>query len=125
MHLSFTRKKYLNNKNLFYLMSSLDNLKKNIERVQTLINSMKDKNAFEKEMEVMTKEPEFYEKHPFLIKRMCRGEDMEMINVMLKSIEKVDKGESSFKQTETELGEELAQKFLYPKIKDLNLSKKD
>lgn len=106
-------------------MSSVDNLKKNISSVQKIMDSLKNKTPLEKEMEVMTKKPEFYDKHPFLIKRMSRGEDMEMINVMLQSIEKVNKGESSFTQTETELGEELAKKFLYPKLKELDTNKKD
>ena len=64
--------------------------------------------------------PEFYESCPYLVKRLCRGQDMAMLDKMLKSLEKVEKGDATLAGTEAVLGEELAEQYLYPK-----LSKKD
>ena len=101
-------------------MSNLNDTKENIKKVGEIIEKHKDKTDLEKEIEVLTEMPEFYESCPYLVKRLCRGQDMVMLEKMLKSLEKVEKGEATLAGTEMKLGEELAEQYLYPK-----LSKKD
>ena len=98
-------------------MSNLNDTKENIQKVKSIIEKHKDKSDLEKEIEVLTEMPEFYESSPYLVKRLCRGEDMVMLDKMLKSLEKVEKGEATLAGTEAVLGEELAQQYLYPSLK--------
>ena len=98
-------------------MSNLNDTKENIEKVREIIEKNKDKTDLEKEIEVLTEMPEFYESCPYLVKRLCQGKDMAMLDKMLKSLEKVEKGEATLAGTEAVLGEELAEQYLYPSIK--------
>ena len=98
-------------------MSNLNDTKENITKVREIIEKNKDKTDLEKEIEVLTEMPEFYESCPYLVKRLCQGKDMAMLDKMLKSLEKVEKGEATLAGTEAVLGEELAEQYLYPSIK--------
>ena len=71
---------------------------------------------FEIELEVMTKYPEFYEGHPFLVKKLCKRDDISMLFKMLDNLDKVDNGTKSLATVELTLGEELADKYLYPVV---------
>ena len=97
-------------------MSNLNDTKENIKKVCEIIEKHKEKADLEKEIEVLTAMPEFYEACPYLVKRLCRGQDMAMLDKMLKSLEKVEKGEATLAGTEAVLGEELAEQYLYPNL---------
>ena len=61
---------------------------------------------------------DFYESFPHLIKRLCRedNQDNTFLYKMLDSLEQVNAGEKSMANVELSLGNELANKFLYPAL---------
>jgi hypothetical protein len=98
----------------------------NIDNVKNMINIINDnikefeenniKDEFDMELKIMEIYPEFYQDYPFIVKKLCKKEDISMIYYMLDKLEKVENQEINFKETEKSLGNELAQKYLYPKI---------
>lgn len=60
----------------------------------------------------------FWEKYPTLFKLIYKGEDTSRLAEMLCMIDKLKSKEVSVEQGEKELGESLAQKYLYPKFKN-------
>jgi hypothetical protein len=72
--------------------------------------------AFDFELDIMTTFPEFYDSYPFLVKKLCKRDDVSMLYKMLDNLDMVEKGTKSLANVELNLGEELAQKFLYPAI---------
>lgn len=74
--------------------------------------------SFELELYFIDNMVEYYESYPHLIKRLCREEnqDNSFLYKMLDNLEQVNKGEKSMASVELSLGNELANKFLYPII---------
>ena len=74
--------------------------------------------SFELELYFIDNMVEYYESYPHLIKRLCREEnqDNSFLYKMLDNLEQVNKGEKSMSSVELSLGNELADKFLYPVI---------
>lgn len=64
--------------------------------------------------------PKFSEKYYSLLKLIVKGEDISYLFKMLEMIESVQKNEKNIDEVEKNLGEELAEKYLYP-----SLSKKE
>ena len=62
----------------------------------------------------------FYEKYPYLVKKLIKGDSLDFLDVMLNNLEKVENGEQTLASTELKLGEDLAQKYLYPKVNKQN-----
>lgn len=94
-------------------------IKENIKLVSDKISQMESNgktDAFDFEMEIMESCPEFYQSHPFLVKKLCKRDDLSMLNKMLNQLEKVELGNTSLAGVELNLGEELANKYLYPVI---------
>ena len=99
-----------------------------IENIANLINTINGyikelnqqniKDEFEIELKIMENYPESYQNYPFLIKKLCKKDDISMVYHMLNNLKKVESGESSFEKIEHTLGEELAHKYLYPKLKN-------
>ncbi len=73
--------------------------------------------SFDFEMEIMTEYPEFYQAHPFLVKKLCKRDDITMLYKMLDSLEAVQAGQQSLASVELNLGTQLANKFVYPNLK--------
>jgi len=65
---------------------------------------------------------DIYDDYPFIVKRLCREEnqDNSMLFKMLDMLDDVNKGNKSLSNVETTLGNELAEKFLYPVLKKDN-----
>ena len=61
---------------------------------------------------------DFYERYPYFIKKLIKGGSLEFLDVMLQNLEKIENSEQTKASVEFKLGEELAQKFLYPKINE-------
>lgn len=97
----------------------LTELKQKIKDAEVKINQLKSENKDEVEIEFyfLENEEEFYAEYPYLIKKLIKGGDLDFLNKMIKSLEKVENGEQSLASTELKLGEELAEKYLYPNIK--------
>jgi hypothetical protein len=94
-------------------------VREHVKLVNDYINMLElngKSDVFEIELEVMTKFPEFYEGHPFLVKKLCKRDDLSMLFKMLDNLDKVDKGTKSLASVELNLGEELADKYLYPVV---------
>jgi hypothetical protein len=103
------------------LKSSFDvpMIKKYIELVQMEIIKQKElgKNTpFDLELCMMETFPEFYQSNPFLVKRLCKQEDLTVLYKMLDNLEQVENGDKSLASVEMNLGMELANQFLYPHI---------
>jgi len=102
-------------------MSALDSkeMREKISYIQTKILelSAQNKNNTDIEMFFMENDSEFYEKYPYLIKKLVKGGSLEFLEIMLENIEKIENGEQTQAATELKLGEDLANQFLYPVIK--------
>jgi len=95
-------------------------VKENIITITKVINDMKEKgnyNTLEHELEIMNTYPEFYEAYPFLVKKVCKGGDLSMLDTMFSNLEKVESGEKSLASVELNLGNKLASQYLDPVVK--------
>jgi hypothetical protein len=72
---------------------------------------------FNLELKIIDKFHDFYETHPFLVKKICKQDDISTLYVMLDNLEKVEKGEKTLAGVELNLGNQLANQYLYPNIK--------
>jgi len=98
-------------KTTFDVMIIKENVKSIGDKIKELeLEGMSD--PFDFEMEIMQSHPEFYQAHPFLVKRLCKRCDMVMLDKMLEQLEKVELGNKSLAGVELKLGEELANQFL-------------
>lgn len=94
----------------------------NLEIIKSHINIIleyiKDKdNAFESELYIMETYPEFYQEYPFLVKKICKKENLLMLYKMLGLLDNIEKGDDTLNNVEKNLGHELANNYLYPNIK--------
>ncbi len=97
----------------------IDWIKNNIKSIIDKINSMEMEGVtdpFEFEMTILESYPEFYQSHPFLVKKVCKRGDLSMLYKMLDQLEKVETGNKSLAGVELNLGEELANQYLYPVV---------
>ena len=85
------------------------------KKIATMIEEGND-DIFEHELNIMTTMPDFYQDHPFLVKKICKREDLTILYKMLENLDSVENGDKSLSSVELNLGEELANKFLYPVI---------
>jgi hypothetical protein len=58
--------------------------------------------------------PTFYEEYPFLFKKVIARGDLSMLEPMLKAIEDIYEGKRVDREAANEIGEQLAEKYLYP-----------
>ena len=98
---------------------NVDLLETNINSILEYINLLKQQkktDVFEIEMEIMNNYPEFYENYPFLVKKLCKGDDLGILYKMIGGLKKVESGEKTLSQVELPLGKELAEEYLYPHL---------
>ena len=76
---------------------------------------------FDQELVLMEKFPEFYQDHPNLVKKICKKDNLDILYKMLDNLDNVEKGTKSLSSVELDLGNKLADKYLYP---SLNKNKK-
>lgn len=104
-----------------------DNQRKtfNIQLIQNTINIInndinnetnKNKSTFELELYIMTQYPDFYSNYPFLVKKLCKKDDIEILYKMFNNLNDVELGNNTLANVELTLGNELAQQFIYSKI---------
>jgi hypothetical protein len=99
---------------------NIDVVKQQVMVIQQYINKNPDKDEFDLEMEIMESLPEFYEDYPFLVKKLCKRDDVSMLYTMIKKLESVEKGDESLASVEYNLGNNLAEKYLQPVIDKLD-----
>lgn len=95
-------------------------VKENISKINDIIIDMKRKgnnNIVDHELEVMNTLPEFYQDYPFLVKKVCKGDDLNMLQTMFNNLEQVESGDKSLASVELKLGQNLASKYLDPVVK--------
>lgn len=95
-------------------------IKETINKINIIISDMKSKgnhDILEHELEIMHTHQEFYDSYPFLVKKICKGGDLEMLDIMFKNLEKVESGEKSLAGVELKLGQKLAAQYLDPVTK--------
>ena len=96
-------------------------IKKKVLELQKKIIELKKTGCtdeFELEMKVLEIFPEMYDSYPSLVKRLCKNEkqDNSYLLKMLDLIEQINNGERTMENVEYNLGQELANKFVYSKI---------
>lgn len=94
-------------------------IKENIKSIQDDISKMEldgVSDPFDFELSIMESHAEFYSSHPFLVKKLCKRDDISMLYKMLESLESVEQGNKSLSSVELDLGDKLANQFLYPVI---------
>jgi hypothetical protein len=77
--------------------------------------------SFELELYFIDNMTEYYETYPHLIKRLCREEkqDNSFLYKMIYNLEQINKGNKIMSEVELELGNELAEKHLYPVLEKM------
>jgi len=93
-----------------------DLIKSNVSEIQEIISQNPNADPFDLELKFMESHPEFYQQYPFLVKKLCKKEDISMLFKMLSNLDQVEKGEKSLASVELKLGNELANQYIYPKM---------
>ena len=98
-----------------------DKINQIIEKIKELRNNGV-KESFDLEMYFINNMTDFYDNYPYVIKRLCREEnqDNSFLFKMLDMIDDVNNGNKTLASAELNLGNELAEKFLYPVLKKEN-----
>ncbi len=94
-------------------------IKENIKIIETKIKQIKllgKTDAFDFELEIMSELPEFYQSHPFLVKKLCKGDDISLLYTMFENLQQVEHNTKSLHEVETTLGNKLAKDFILPMI---------
>ena len=94
---------------------NLDYVKDNINSINNILEKSLD-DPFQNELKIMELFPEFYNNYPYLVKKLCKKEDISMIYTMISKLNNIEKGYDTLKNLENKLGNELAEKYLYNKI---------
>ena len=97
----------------------LDNVMNHIYMINEHIKKLEvegKKDPFEFEMEILQVFPEFYDSYPFLVKKLCKRGDLSMLYTMMGKLNDVEEGKNSLATVELNLGNALAEKYLYPVI---------
>lgn len=97
---------------------NIEIVKETINNINNEINkeSNKNKTTFELELYILTEYPEFYNNYPFLVKKLCKKDDIQMLYKMFDNLNEVELGNKSLSNVESTLGNELAQQYIYSKI---------
>jgi len=97
-----------------------NDIKSMVIKLQNRIVELKKegvKEDFDLENKLADENPEFYDEHPYLVKKLIAGGDISFLYKMLETLDIVQKGKRSFAGAELELGSKLAQDYLYPTLK--------
>lgn len=112
----------------------LDEIKKNSELIRKFCEldkykKLKEENNKEYEDTLMGIFKSFYEKYPAIFRAVIRGHDLNILYMMIEMKKKINSGEVDRKKAEIYMGEQLAERFLYPVIGkegvDINKKRKD
>jgi len=94
------------------------NIRDQIKQIQEFVDTMKDKTYMQRELAIAEKFPDFWDKYPFLAKKLVKdNQDLSMLETMLSKIDKINQGETSMAAVEYDLGNKLADQYLTPVLK--------
>jgi acyl-homoserine-lactone acylase len=88
--------------------------------VDTYKLKMNPKDKLQYEFALRDVFPEFAQEHPFLFRKIVMGDDLTFLHKMLDNIDKINTGELTQKDVEMALGNELADKYVYPALNAAN-----
>jgi hypothetical protein len=94
-------------------------IKNMINNITNEINKMKLNcitDIFIYEQKIIELFPDFYENHPFLVKKLCKGDNISMLYQMLDRLDTIEEKKDTFENVEKELGNQLAKKYIHTKI---------
>ena len=112
----------------------LDEIKKNSELIRKFCEldkyqKLKEEDNKKYEDTLMGIFKSFYEKYPAIFRAVIRGHDLDILYMMIEMKKKINSGEVDRKKAEIYMGEQLAERFLYPVIGkegvDINKKRKD
>jgi len=112
----------------------LDEIKKNSELIRKFCEldkykKLKEEDNKKYEDTLMGIFKSFYEKYPAIFRAVIRGHDLNILYMMIEMKKKINSGEVDRKKAEIYMGEQLAERFLYPVIGkegvDINKKRKD
>jgi len=90
-------------------------IKETINEINKELLKMKElgeTNIFNLEMNICEMFPEFYDEYPYLVKKICKGDDIQTLYKMLNCLNQVESGSKSLAQVENKLGNELLNKYM-------------
>ena len=97
----------------------IEKIKKDIDLIKKCVEEG-EKNGITTDImlenKVFDDHPDIYEKYPWLVKHITKKQNNEYLDKMLNALEKVSKGETTLMDAGKEIGEELAEEYLYPKL---------
>jgi len=93
-------------------------VRQSVELIQQIINTeeyiiLKKEDEIKYRNNLISLFPTFSTDYPLLFKKIINKEDLTMLNTMLNSLSTITSGKDE-KQVTNELGEHLAEKYLYP-----------
>jgi transcriptional regulator of heat shock response len=94
-------------------------IKSTVNDIKATLDKLKDEGStdnFDNEIKILELYPEFYDSYPFLVKKLCKNSDMDILYKMLEQLEQVENGNKTLNNVELSLGKELADQYLYPNI---------
>ena len=100
----------------------IQSIRETIDFLQQIVNTkklkeMKDNNNNEYQTYLIQLFPTFYETYPTLFNNIIESKDLTFLEPMLEGIMKINKNKDLKDSIEKDLGEKLAEKYLYPNIK--------
>lgn len=88
----------------------VDNLREIIINITKEIDN--DCSSYENEVMILNKYPELYDKYTFIIKKICKKDDVSILYEMLENINNINNGIDSLSNVEKNLGGKLAKTYL-------------
>ena len=111
-----------NNNNIDNIDQEIQSIRDTVNLLQKIINTyefkeMKENNNKEYKNYLIQIFPTFYDTYPTLFNNIIENKDLSFLESMLDGIIKINKNNDLKANIEKDLGEKLAEKFLYPNIK--------
>jgi DNA-binding ferritin-like protein (Dps family) len=97
-------------------ISNPDDIKHMINIIKKYIEENNNKDNLSLEMDILNLYPDYYDRYPFLIKYLCKRTNDNMLDVLLNNLKIVNDDKTQLNKVEKDLGNELAQKYIYPKL---------
>ena len=100
----------------------IQSIRDTVDFLQQIINTetlkqMKSNNNNEYQTYLIQLFPTFYESYPILFNNIIQNKDLTFLESMLEGIKKINENQDLKDSIEKDLGEKLAEKYLYPNIK--------
>jgi hypothetical protein len=113
----------LKNINLISLLMNTNLIKANVTKLQEFIKKdemilLKQKNQELFKYKIESEFLEFNTKYPTIVKKIMNGDDISYLNKMLEAMDNINNKKTTKEKAEKKLGEELAEEYIYPLVKD-------